>query len=123
MNPLDAYFYLPILATMLAVGGIAGRASGTWRRILAVLFGILAGDGIAGGVNAVLTSLLTWHPRNGALVSTGDIQGAMMVAGGSVGLLASLFIRDPIIRDPIIRDPTTSRVQDLSELDNVRERR
>jgi len=46
-----------------------------------------------------------------------------MVAGGSVGLLASLFIRDPIIRDPIIRDPTTSRVQGLSELVNVRERR
>jgi hypothetical protein len=85
---------LLIFPIALAVAVPAGRASVSGRRILAVLFGSFIGYGVAISVNAVLTSVMTWHPVNGAAAYTGDIMTGLMIAGSGLGLLAALFIRD-----------------------------
>jgi len=63
VNPLEQVnpLYLPIFAIALAVAIPAGRASASGRRILVVLFGSFAGYGVAISVNALLTSLMSWH--------------------------------------------------------------
>lgn len=97
MNPLTQVnpLCLPIFAVALVVAIPSGRASVSGRRVLAVLFGILAGYGVAVGVNAILISLMSWHQlSNGAVLNDGDIMTGLMIAGAGVGLVTSLFIRD-----------------------------
>jgi hypothetical protein len=87
--------YLPIFAIAIA----AGKASVSGRRILAALFGTFAGYGLAVGVNAVLTSPMSWHQmQSGAVLYTGDIMTGLMIAGSGIGLVASLFIREGTTR-------------------------
>jgi hypothetical protein len=113
VNPLDQVnpLYLLIFVVALMVATPAAKASASGRRILAVVFGSFMGYGIAVSVNAVLTSLMSWHQLpTGAAAYTGDIMTGLMVAGSGLGLIASLFIRD--------RTPSTSPGdgRELSEL-------
>jgi hypothetical protein len=97
LNPIELInpLFYPIIGIPLAVAAVAGKASASTRRILAVLTGGFAGYGLGVAVNAVLTSIMSWHSLpSGASLFDGDIMTGLMIAGGGAGLLASLFIRE-----------------------------
>lgn len=73
------------------------------KRVVAVLSGCLAGYGIGVSVNALAINVAGWlfaanvFPGSASFdvrVSTGDIMTGFMIAGGGLGWLTSLFIRE-----------------------------
>jgi hypothetical protein len=85
---------IPIIGGALVVAYIAGRASASTRRFLAVLMGSVVGYGVGKTVNAVLLSMMSWHSvASGARLYDVDITSGMIIGGGGVGLLVSLFVR------------------------------
>ncbi len=117
MNPLDILNPILILIILIALVAALIPAKQSARKITAVLAGCLAGYGVAAAVNALSTNIFSWLVSahilgSGAMLSTGDIMTGLMVAGSGLGLLAAMFIREPMPLAP----PQTVPANDMEDV-------
>lgn len=101
MNPLDILNPIFFVIILIALVAALIPAKQSARKITAVLAGCLAGYGVGAAVNALSMNIFSWLTsahilRSGAMLSTGDIMTGLMVAGSGLGLLAAMFIREPM---------------------------
>lgn len=91
----------PIIIVVAVVASRRMRPAA--RRVIAVLAGCLAGYGVGVSIGALAVNVMGWlfaarvFSSSGSYdvrVSTGDIMTGLIIAGGGVGWLVSLFIRE-----------------------------